>query len=186
MTYAGRVTDKPIMYLGIDGVINVRDFESAGFRRYVVDGEPVNIPLEMPERIAQLRGTYDITVLSLWNERAKPILSAIGAPDLDWLPVDWEEGWNLALSAGGDPATVAETLYCKAPVIVADRLSSRRSFVWIDTQLSDNDRVYLFENLDPPVRHRLFATADDKGLSETLTNRLLMFADSGPTVDRQD
>lgn len=169
----------PTLYFGIDGVVNVDDQDGAGFRRYLIGGEPVNIPLEMPERLSRLREHYRLCVLSDWGEECAPILAALGLGDrdVDQMIPDPDSGWTRAMSwTVGDVGAVGEILVGKSPAIAYGHAGSVSGFAWVDTQAGPADVRFLEQTLLDSARFLVLTPDPTVGLTDDDVVRLVDFA----------
>lgn len=171
----------PTLYFGIDGVVNVDDQDGAGFRRYLIGGEPVNIPLEMPGRLSRLREHYRLCVLSDWGKECAPILSAlgvgVGVGDVDQILTRPEIGWERAMSwTVGDAAMVGQILVGKAPAIAYEHVGGVAGFAWVDTMATEHDVRFLEQTLLDSSRFLVVAPDRHIGLTDADVSRLVDFA----------
>jgi hypothetical protein len=158
-----RRSSKPVLFLGIEGVIAVRQRPGAS-----PTGElhrfgylKAHVPEHVPERVRTLASRYEIVWATVWGNRANRYFSPLLGLEDD-LPV-------LSFRSNGRSASVAEQ------IDAVDEVAGRGPIAWVlDNSTSRHER-WASSRRAPTL---LVETDPSAGISEAVVTRLIEWADA--------
>lgn len=189
------MTDKPILLLDIDGVLNL--FPRALTIGQRVKGEPypeirdhavhrvtlhdeqtrpymIRIPDDAPALIAQLVEHFDIRWYTMWNEAANRVFAPLaGIPEFEHFECDWTSG-RMVYFASGAPEWMDKFIWvAKTPLI--EGYVGDRPFVWIDDDSDPVDTMYLNDHANVGSFH-LITVEPHTGLTQAVVDEAIDWA----------
>jgi hypothetical protein len=158
-------TDRPILFVDVDGVISVFGFSPDADRLpgpfHWIDGVAHCIPPEVGPRLARLAERFELVWATGWEEKANEYLPHILGLPLRELP---------ALSFGG--RAVFGSAHWKLDTIA--EYAGDRPAAWIDDFIDEECRAWA-EAREPPTL--LIEAESPVGLTDEHVERLLAWAD---------
>lgn len=181
------MTQKPILLLDVDGVVNAFRPErphlvrEAGTYWSHYRGEPgiytLRFDQEIVDMILALGEVYEIHWATMWNDKANAdLVPLLGIDPLPVLPCDPLLGTQEAYRRGATPWVVRELWYPKTALIPA--YVAGRPFAWVDDDHTEVDREFLAQQPDVPQPFLLVKPDARTGLSWDDVVRLVEWADS--------
>jgi len=160
-------SDRPILFVDVDGVISLFGFDLKGADGpqppgpfHFIDGIPHCIGIDAGPRIERLQDAFDMVWATGWEEKANEYLPhLLGLPDLD-LPVLRFDG-----------RAVFGCAHWKIDVI--DQYATGRAAAWIDDNLDDECRAWAAGRAEPTL---LVQTAPEIGITDAQVDQLLAWA----------
>ena len=189
------MTDKPLLLLDIDGVMNLfprpltfgkrakgepyPEIRDHAVHRVSIHDEQthpymIRIPDDAPDLISQLQEHFEIAWYTMWNEAANRVFAPLaGIPEFTQFECDWTRG-RLAYFASGAPEWMDKHIWiAKTPLIptyVGDR-----PFVWIDDDSAPVDTMYLNDYTDVGPFH-LITVEPHTGLTQAVVDEAIDWA----------
>lgn len=154
------MTDKPLLFVDIDGVLSLFGFHSTAVPErcswHQVDGIPHLLSHDAAEHLQRLSGAYELVWCSGWKDRAN-----------DHLPHVLRLGPypHLTFGAGGTAG------HWKLASVIAH--AGDRPLAWIDDDVNDAVRVWARERAAPTL---IVETTPSSGLTAAHAERLRDFA----------
>jgi len=174
-------TNKPIMMLDIDGVVNVFPDKfgmTKGLKRSVKNRYTIHMDPRIKERIAILKEEYTIVLFSLWNsEGPKWFAEDLGLEGLEYFETSWELGYDEGRAQGLSHREIKNLFYAKT-VFLEYYLDKDQKWAWLDDMHSGYDRQYLVDRGFDPENFKLIRTKDTVGLSDRDVDVAVDFAKS--------
>lgn len=165
------MTQKPILFLDVDGVLNafapVRPHVTRQLGGRTIKGvfHPFTLHFdnEVVEMIEALQEHFDIVWATMWNERANDLVApALGIEPLPVMYADHNKGWDTALDRGATFSEIHRLWYAKTPLL--PEYAAGQPFAWVDDDHSRADRFWLAKQEDAPEHFLLLQTDADYGL----------------------
>jgi len=161
------MTERPTLYLDIDGVINAIPDEPAptGYSMHLIDGYVIHFHDEIVAMVARLAECYDIVWFTLWNQRAAPLIGPhVGLQNAPHLHTSWQLGMQTMVTQGHSEAAIDFVLYAKTPLL-KDGVALDARWIWIDDSHGRGDHNYLTREGFDPANFRLLRTDRRVGLT---------------------
>ena len=166
-------TDKPILFVDVDGVISLFGFNPSAEELpgpfHWIDGVAHCIPQAVGQRLRRLAERYELVWATGWEEKANEYLPLILKLERGDLPCLLFDGRAVFGSA-----------HWKLEGI--ERYAAERPAAWIDDSLDDSCRLWALEREAPTL---LVDTNSAEGITDEHVQQLLDWADEvAPTTDR--
>ena len=166
-------TDKPILFVDVDGVISLFGFNLSAKELpgpfHWIDGVAHCIPSPVGHRLRRLAERYELVWATGWEEKANeylPFILELGRDDLPCLLFDGR--------------AVFGTAHWKLEGI--ERYAGERHAAWIDVNLDDSCRLWALGRRAPTL---LVQTHSAEGMTDEHVQRLLDWADEvAPSTHR--
>lgn len=189
------MTDKPILLLDIDGVMNL--FPRALTTLQRVKGDPypemrdhevhlvtlseeqknpyrIRIAKDAPALIAQLQEHFDIHWYTMWNDAANTVFAPLaGIPEFPVFECDWTAGRSRYWLSGAPEWMDKHIWIAKTPLI--PEFVGDRPFVWIDDDSEVVDTMYLNDYTDAGPFH-LITVEPHTGLDQAVVDEAIDWA----------
>ena len=167
---------RPVLWLEVDGVLNVNAPDAEGATFSVVDDEPVWTLPEFSARVLALADVFDIQILTYRSEESSwSILSSSGITERFPVTVaDRSAGWDALAARGFDRSKITQYAYGKLPAM----LESNSPGVWIDPEADGATAAHITDLL-------ALRTAENSGLTASVTSAAIRWADSMRAVGEQ-
>jgi len=158
----------PILWLELDGVLNVNAPRREDSILTVVDDEPVWTFTRNVRFVEELATAFDVVVLTYRDaDSARQILSASGIEmELPIVTADREFGWEYLANVGFERSRIGSLVYGKLPAL----LEANSPGVWIDPQADESTAKFVSGLLAIP-------TIETVGLTDDIVNRAMKWAD---------
>jgi len=168
-----RYTDKPILFVDVDGVISLFGFSTSAADLpgpfHWIDGVAHCIPPAVGQRLRRLAERYELVWATGWEEKANeylPFLLELEGGDLPCLLFDGR--------------AVFGTAHWKLEAI--ESYARERPAAWIDDRFDDSCRLWALERQAPTL---LVQTRSAEGMTDEHVQRLLDWADEvAPSAHR--
>ncbi len=162
---SNRLTDRPILFVDVDGVISLFGFapnaEHMPGPLHWIDGVAHCIPPDVGQRLRTLAETFDLIWATGWEERANEFLMpllGLAARELPTLTFDGR--------------AVFGTAHWKVDAI--DEYAGGRPAAWIDDNIDETCLAWANERAAPTL---IVETAPSEGLTDEHVAQLLRWAD---------
>lgn len=190
------MTEKPVLLLDVDGVLNllpgwgkqkVRVTRDHRMERLWLD-EPsltdpdkplsmqIRIPLDAPALVEQLAEHFDIHWFTMWNEDARNVFAPLaGLPDFPMLRADWNLGLDVfdALTPRPNTTLRREVWVGKTPLIEGHL--GTRPWVWIDDDATRTDDWWLAKYA-AVGEHLIIPVKPHEGLTQHTVDKAIAWA----------
>lgn len=191
------MTDKPLLLLDIDGVLNL--FPRAMSVKQRVKGDPypeirdhevhvvrlsdeqehpyrLRIATDVAVLIEQLVEHFDIRWYTMWNEAANRVFAPLaGIPEFPVFECDWVEGRKTYWASDAPEWMDKHVWIAKTPLIEGH--VGQRPFLWIDDDSEVVDTMYLeaHANVGP---FQIITVAPHSGLTQAVVDEAIDWARS--------